>query len=113
MNDELPFTLHTDAGDLANVPLNHELSDRQIITIQQQSADSYAEQQQDAFQWLAAEAATTGSARVLPLHVTPYIMGLPYRIGALEGLLGWLAGRAENTFLTPAAVLDGWREGSA
>lgn len=112
VNDELPFLLKTGAGDLANVPLNHELSDRQIITVQQQSADSYAQQVHDAFGWLTAEAAGTGCARMLPLHLTPYVMGLPYRIDALETLLGWLAAQAENTFLTPSEVLDGWQAGA-
>jgi len=113
VNDELPFMLGSEASAIANLPLNHELSDRQIITVQQHSADSYAEQQQDAFRWLSAEAATTGCARMLPLHLTPYIMGLPYRIGALETLLGWLAGQPDNTFLTPSDLLDGWRAGEA
>lgn len=109
VNDELPFTLSTPAGEIANLPLNHELSDRQIITVQQQSADSYAEQMRDAWNWLSAEANAAGCARLLPLHLTPYVMGLPYRIDALDRLIGWLADRPENVFLTPAAVLDAWR----
>lgn len=113
VNDELPFVLRTDAGEIANVPLNHELSDRQVVTVQQQSADSYAQQLQDAWRWLADEAAQTGCARMLPIHLTPYVMGLPYRIAALEQVLAWLADRPENAFLTPAAVLDGWRPGTA
>ena len=37
VNDELPYRF---TNGLINLPLNHELSDRQIITVQQQSADS-------------------------------------------------------------------------
>ncbi|UVO55732.1 polysaccharide deacetylase family protein [Sphingomonas sp. SUN039] len=83
VNDELPYRFE---NGLINLPLNHELSDRQIIAVQQQSADSYAQQMCDAFDWLAGEAATQGG-RMLPLHITPYIMGLPYRIDAFERLL--------------------------
>ena len=36
VNDELPYAFK---NGLINLPLNHELSDRQIITVQQQSAD--------------------------------------------------------------------------
>ena len=92
VNDELPYRFETGAGPIVNLPLNHELSDRQIITVQQQSADSYVEQIQDACLWLEGEAAQ-GGGRVLPLHVTPYIIGLPYRIDAFERLLAWLAAR--------------------
>src|SRR3546814_5376699 len=60
VNDELPYRFATGAGDLVNVPLNHELSDRQIITVQQNSADSYARQMQDAHALLAGEAVRFG-----------------------------------------------------
>jgi peptidoglycan/xylan/chitin deacetylase (PgdA/CDA1 family) len=106
VNDELPYRMTTPQGGIVNLPLNHELSDRQIITVQQNSADSYAQQMRDAFDWLAAEAARFGGGRMLPLHLTPYIMALPYRIGALEQLLHWIAARPE-AFVAPAGeVVD-------
>jgi peptidoglycan/xylan/chitin deacetylase (PgdA/CDA1 family) len=91
VNDDLPYAITTPAGSIVNLPLNHELADRQIITVQQHSADSYASQMMDAYDWLAAEATRFGAGRMLPLHLTPYIMGLPYRIGAIEGLLDWFS----------------------
>jgi hypothetical protein len=100
-NDDLPYRW-TDG--LVNLPLNHELSDRQILNVQQQSVDSYAEQMQDAFRWLAGEAA----GRVLPLHLTPYIMGLPYRIDAFERLLGWFAARPEAWFARGDEIVAAW-----
>lgn len=104
VNDELPYRF---TNGLIDLPLNHELSDRQIITVQQQSADSYAQQMRDAYDWLSAEAAREGG-RMLPLHVTPYIMGLPYRIGAFEDLLHGLARREDAWFATGAAIVDSW-----
>lgn len=106
VNDELPYRFR---NGLINLPLNHELSDRQIITVQQQSADSYAQQMQDAFDWLAGEAATHGG-RVLPLHVTPYIMALPYRIGSFENLLSNLAARPGAWFATGEEIVGSWQE---
>lgn len=90
VNDELPYRMTTPSGPLINLPLNHELSDRQIIATCQQSAASFAEQITDAHTWLAAEAQTQGG-RLLPLHLTPYISALPYRIDAIETLLQSLA----------------------
>jgi allantoinase len=104
VNDELPYRF---TNGLINLPLNHELSDRQIITVQQQSADSYAQSMLDAFDWLAAEA-QDGGGRMLPLHLTPYIMALPYRIAALEALLAELAARPEAWFATGADVVSAW-----
>lgn len=105
VNDELPFVMTTDNGSIVNLPVNHELSDRQIIAVQQQSADSYAEQIRDAGLWLETEAAAHGG-RMLPLHLTPYIVGLPYRIGAFEALLSWLSSRDTMWNATAAEIVD-------
>lgn len=104
-NDELPYAF---TNGLINLPLNHELSDRQIITVQQQSIDSYARQVVDAFDWLANEAQNYGG-RVLPLHITPYIVGLPYRIDAFEKLLEQLSKRREAWFATGDDIVTSWR----
>ncbi|MBC2669889.1 polysaccharide deacetylase family protein [Novosphingobium piscinae] len=104
-NDEVPWTF---ANGLVNIPLNHELSDRQILTVQQQSVGSYAEQVRDAHDWLAAEAQAQGG-RILPLHLTPYIIGLPYRMDAFERLLAELAARPATWFATGSDILDAFR----
>ena len=109
VNDEMPFEMSTAAGKIVNLPLNHELGDRQILTVQQQSVDSYAEQIRDACQLLEGEAARFGG-RMLPLAITPYIMGLPYRMAVFEDLLAWLAARPDCGFATGGAILDAWRE---
>lgn len=100
VNDDLPYQMRTRSGPILNIPVNHELSDRQIITVQQQSADSYCQQLQDASLWLRGEA----GSRFLPVHVTPYIMGLPYRIDAFERLLKWLRDQPDVAFLPAAQI---------
>jgi allantoinase len=100
VNDEMPYRMTTPGGSIVNLPLNHELSDRQIVTVQQQSADSYAQQINDACDWLATEP----GGRMLPLQVTPYVMGLPYRIGAFEALLGALTARGDTWFAGVSAI---------
>ncbi|ASK88856.1 polysaccharide deacetylase family protein [Sphingorhabdus sp. SMR4y] len=107
-NDELPYAFQTQAGTLTNLPLNHELSDRQIINVQQQSVDSYAEQMTNAADWLIGEADKFGG-RMMPMHLTPYIMGLPYRIAAFEKLIAGFAARADIGFATGESIVDNWR----
>ncbi|WP_228242433.1 polysaccharide deacetylase family protein [Porphyrobacter sp. GA68] len=105
VNDELPYRF---SNGLINLPLNHELSDRQIIATQQQSAESWRQSLGDAFDWLAREAQREGGGRMLPIHLTPYISALPYRIAAVEGLLADLAGRAEAWFATGEEIVRCW-----
>lgn len=105
VNDELPWRFN---NGLINLPLNHELSDRQIITTQQHSAESYAQQMTDAFDWLSREAKQSGGGRLLPLNVTPYILGLPYRIEAFERLIADLAARPDAWFARGGQIIDAW-----
>jgi len=105
VNDELPYRF---TNNLIDMPLNHELSDRQMITIQQQSVDTWAQSLEDAFDWLVGEAAREGGGRMLPIHVTPYIMGLPYRIAAFERLLARLAARPEAWFARGDEIVTSW-----
>jgi hypothetical protein len=110
VNDDMPYMITTPAGRIANLPLNHELSDRQVINVQQQSAESYVEQLQDAYRWQESEAQRYGG-RMLPIQLTPYITGLPYRIDALEGLLSWLASQPGGWFARGADILAAWSGG--
>lgn len=104
VNDELPWRF---ANGLINLPLNHELSDRQVITVQQQSVDSYARQLEDACDWLAGEARSHGG-RMLPIHLTPYISALPYRIDAIDALLARLAARQDTWCATGGEIAACW-----
>lgn len=69
------------------------------MTVQQQSADSFRTQLGDACTWLEGEAVSFGG-RMLPIHLTPYVMGVPYRIGALEQLLRTLDNRPRVAFMS-------------
>lgn len=106
VNDELPFRF---SNGVINLPLNTELSDRTIVATQGHSAEAWAQMMRDAFDWLAQESQEQGSARVLPVHLTPYIMGLPYRISALENLLATLSARQEAWFASGSAIVESWK----
>lgn len=110
VNDELPYRF---TNGLIDLPLNHELSDRQMIAVQQETADTWARSLTDAFAWLAAEAAREGGGRMLPIHVTPYIMGLPYRIAAFERLVADMARRPQAWVATGNAIVDAWSANAA
>lgn len=111
VNDELPYRMN---NGVVNLPLNTELSDRMIVATQQHSAEGWAQMMRDSFDWLAAEAKgneyTKGGGRMLPIQLTPYIMGLPYRIGALEKLLADLTSREEAWFARGDEIVRVWEE---
>jgi peptidoglycan/xylan/chitin deacetylase (PgdA/CDA1 family) len=62
-----------------------------------------------AFATLQAEAAATGSGRILTLTITPWLMGQPHRIRALGELLDHLLSRDGVWPATGAEIVDVWR----
>lgn len=111
VNDELPYRFN---NGVVNLPLNTELSDRMIVATQQHSAEGWAQMMHDSFAWLTAEAQgtayTKGGGRMLPMQITPYIMGLPYRIGALEDLLAEFTASEAAWFATGAEIVAEWEK---
>ena len=105
VNDELPFRF---TNGLVALPSSVDLSDRQIVAVQQHSAEAWAQMMRDAFDWLADEAEAQSSARVLPMQLTPYIMGQPFRIAALEDLLSELAAREPAWFAKGSDIVSSW-----
>jgi len=96
-NDEMPYEFRTDCGDLTAMPFSQELSDRQILIDNHHSEDEYAEQIVDSCDRLIQESRTAGR-RVLSLPLTPYIIGLPYRIATIRRVLTTLREHPEVWF---------------
>lgn len=107
VNDELPYRF---ANGLIALPPSVDLPYRQIVAAQQHSAKAWAQMMRDAFDWLASEAEAQNSARALPVQLTPYIMGQPFCIAALEQLLVDLARCDQAWFATGADIVNFWRE---
>lgn len=86
VNDDLPYRVHTQMGDLVNLPLSLELEDRFIIHENLHSETEYADQLIDAADALRMEGTTQG-ARLLALNLHPWVIGQPHRISQLERVL--------------------------
>jgi hypothetical protein len=50
---------------------------------------------------------------MLPLHVTPYIVGLPYRMDVFDALLAQLAARPDCWFARGGDLVAAYRQGAA
>ena len=87
-NDDMPYMVATKAGPLCAMPLTYEWSDRLLLVQHNLTVDDYVDQVLQAFARLTAEAGQYRSGRILSLSVTPWILGYPHRIAALERLLG-------------------------
>jgi allantoinase len=108
--DELPIAMTGPASGLSAMPLGYELSDTRLILEYKQMAWDWAEQVEDAFAFLVAEAKRTGAGRLLTLPVHPWITGTPLRIGAFERILDTIAAEETAWVATGSEILDAWTE---
>lgn len=86
INDDMPYAFRTAAGELTQLPLSWDLSDHKILFSQSMPVADYEYQLNAAFDALEEESRTRG-ARVLSLSLSPWIIGQPGRIRALDRLL--------------------------
>ena len=112
VNDDLPYRIKTDRGAITSLPLNHELSDRQMIAVCQNSEEQLVEQISDQADLLVTEAEKYGG-RMFAFSLTPYIMGLPYRIKALEQALSYVVGQDGAWSARASDIVDAWTAAQA
>ena len=109
INDDMPYPVTTSAGTLTAMPLAWDLSDQRLLFQQHMDTAEFVEQVLRAFKTLYAEAASTGSGRILTLTITPWLMGQPHRIRALAAMLDRILEHAGVWPATGAEIVDAWK----
>ena len=110
LNDDMPYPFRTRHGTLTALPLSLELDDQFIIGNNLHSEWEYAQQLQDACDYLLAEAEATGSGRLLAVSVHPWLLGQPHRIAAFESALELIVGRPGVWSAHASQIVESWRE---
>ncbi len=91
VNDDLPFPMRTEAGELHSLPLSHEISDQTILHHYQHSEQDFVDQVGDQFDVLYREA-TAADGRLMTVTIHPWMSGQPHRIKFLEQALRHIVG---------------------
>jgi allantoinase len=102
-NDEQPYPF-SGAEPLWCVPVSWELNDVGAIFDRDVDPEVYADCVTTAVERLVADAPT--GARVLCLHVHPWLSGEPFRARALRRALSVLAARDDLWWTSPSALAD-------
>jgi allantoinase len=105
VNDDMPYAMRTASRALHAMPLPNDIEDYTILIQNRHSEDEFTQQICDQFDVLCREAATQGG-RILALALHPWVIGQPYRIGALERALAHVMGSGEVWAATAAEILD-------
>jgi hypothetical protein len=89
--DQIPVFMRTRTGALAAPPVFNELDDYKLLIERKQTEELWARQVLESVALLKSEHAARG-AQILGFTLTPFVIGQPFRIGALEEVCEKLAG---------------------
>ncbi|MFI5015344.1 MAG: hypothetical protein ACHQAY_23660 [Hyphomicrobiales bacterium] len=106
-NDDMPYVMHTASGPIHCMPHSPDIDDHTILLQNHHSEGEFREQIVDQFDRLHEEAGRFGG-RIMAISLHPWIIGQPYRIGALETALDQIMGRGGVWCTTGAQILDAW-----
>jgi allantoinase len=105
VNDDMPYAMETASGALHAMPLPNDLDDHTLLIHSRHSEDEYTQQICDQFDVLHQEATREGG-RILALSLHPWVIGQPYRIGALERALTHIMSSKAVWAATASEILD-------
>ena len=103
-NDEQPYRMTPETGELYSLGVNAYLDDNYIHLHGRRTIDETNLLWRDWFDGLYADGATSG--RLMVLHLHPWIMGQPWRIRHLDEVLGHICAHAGVWKATGAEIVD-------
>ena len=108
----MPYTVTTKGGSLCALPLTYEWSDRLLLVQHSLTVEDYEAQVLEAFERLHSEAGERQVGRILSLSVSPWIIGYPHRIRALERVLARILDIGSVWHATGSEIVDAFKKQS-
>ena len=107
VNDEQPYWMTVSQGELCALPISLPLDDVNALWDRRIDIDRYGTMIKETFDVLYREGTETG--KLLVLHVHPWLIGQPFRIGCLEDALSHITRREGVWAATGSAIVDWYR----
>jgi allantoinase len=107
-NDEQPYLMRAPVGELVSLPVALELDDILAMRLRSLPVQEWAAMVERAARQLVADGQASGRVLVLVLH--PYLVGQPFRIRYLEGVLASLQAMDGVRIATADEVFEWYRQ---
>jgi len=107
VNDDMPYPMRTAGGTLHAMPHPVDIDDYTILVQNHHTEDDFRDQLCDQFDVLYRESQTQGG-RIMAIALHPWVIGQPYRIGALEQALAHIMRHRGVWAATGSEILDAW-----
>jgi allantoinase len=108
VNDDMPYAMRTDSGPLVAMPHPIDIDDYTILVNNHHTENDFRDQLIDHFDVLYREA-RPGHGRIMAISLHPWVIGQPYRIGALEEALAHIMKHRGVWAATGSQILDTWQ----
>jgi allantoinase len=105
MNDDQPYIINTDAGDIVSVPYSNEINDFTLLTRRNHTTDEFRDILIEELSVLYEEGAHSG--RIMNVGLHPHVSGRAYRIRALREFIEF-AKSLEHVWWTTREELAQW-----
>ena len=112
VNDDMPFVMRTAHGPIHAMPHPIDMDDHTILVQNHHTEDDFRDQLCDQFDLLYRESATQGG-RIMAISLHPWVIGQPYRMGALEEALAHIMRHKGVWAATGSEILDAWKSSAA
>jgi allantoinase len=112
VNDDMPYAMHTRAGELMAMPHPIDMDDHTILVQNHHTEDDFRDQLIDQFDGLYRES-SSDNGRVMAISLHPWVIGQPYRIRALEEALAHIMSHPGVWAATGSDILDAWKSSTA
>lgn len=110
VNDEQPYRFAPAVGNLYSLPLMLEYDDAYALVTRGMSLQAYEAMVREGASCLRRDGGE--SARVLAIHVHPWLIGQPFRIGTFERILEHIVGLPDIWMASGREVIEAFSEAS-
>ena len=104
-NDDQPYPMHVERGQLISVPYSIELNDISVFLGKGLEAEGFSRMIVDQIDVLLEESAASGRVMAVALH--PFLTGLPFRQKYLKKALDYIASR-DGVWLATSDEIADW-----
>ena len=112
VNDDMPYMQRAGGHELVAMPHPCDIDDYTILINNHHTEDDFRDALIDQFDCLYRESAS-GAGRVMAISLHPWVIGQPYRIGALEEALAHIMRHRGVWPATAGQIIAAWRKSVA
>lgn len=113
MNDDQPYLISTEHGDIVSIPYSIEMNDFTLLTRMGFSTDQFLDAMIEQLSVISSEAKASGSGRLMNVGLHPHVAGQAYRVRAIREFLKYAKSLDGVWFATREEIAEWYLQNNA